>query len=153
MVHHLTKENLGSKNHAGGLPSAVMNDARRGRWRLSGDPYGVKKARRARGGRQNEEDGGEEAREEPREEEEDEGIVHIETEGSDARTINPKYVYKMMLRLESAGARKAGTTRNNKMVWLGYWSYNKLSDDWAEFGLKNDRAFFWSRVKSYAAGE
>ncbi|KAL8889558.1 MAG: hypothetical protein Q9215_003168 [Flavoplaca cf. flavocitrina] len=76
---------------------------------------------------------------------EKEGDVHIETEGVDA-----KYMYNMQLSLRSAG-RVCGT-RNNKLVWKGFWSYNRLTDDWATFTLRNDRAFFWSRVKSYAMG-
>ncbi|KAL8753912.1 MAG: hypothetical protein Q9199_004713 [Rusavskia elegans] len=76
---------------------------------------------------------------------EKEGDIHIETEGVDA-----KYMYKMQLSLRSAG--RAGGTRNNKLVWKGFWSYNRLTDDWATFTLRNDRAFFWSRVKSYAMG-
>jgi F-box protein 9 len=51
----------------------------------------------------------------------------------------------MYLGVSSAGR----ATRNNKLVWQGYWSYNRLTDDWAVFGLKNDRPFYWSRVKSY----
>lgn len=135
VVHHLTKENMHTR-HAGGLPSAVMNNCLRGRWKLSGDPYRTIT--------------GKEDREE--EEDEEEGTVHIETEGADAGQANPKYIYKMALQLKRAG-RSAGATRNNKLTWIGYWSYNKLADDWAEFGLKNDKAFLWSRVRSYGTGE
>jgi F-box protein 9 len=71
---------------------------------------------------------------------EKEGTVIVETAGA-----TPKYMYKMALNLGSAGRG----TKNNKLAWQGYWSYNRLTDDWAEFGLKNDRAFYWSRVKSY----
>ncbi|KAM0803541.1 hypothetical protein BDR22DRAFT_879308 [Usnea florida] len=71
---------------------------------------------------------------------------------NDAGQANPKYIYKMALQLRRAG-RSAGATRNNKLTWIGYWSYNKLADDWAEFGLKNDKAFLWSRVRSYGTGE
>ena len=134
VVHHLTKENMHT-HHAGGLPSAVMNHCLRGRWKLSGDPY-----RPTSGKDDEEEDDGEE------------GTVHIETEGADAGQANPKYIYKMALQLKRAG-RSAGATRNNKLTWIGYWSYNKLADDWAEFGLKNDKAFLWSRVRSYGTGE
>lgn len=74
---------------------------------------------------------------------EEEGVLHVETAG-----VTPKYLYKMILKLGSAGRG----VRNNKLVWQGYWSYNKLTDDWAEFGLKNDRPFYWSRVKSYSLG-
>lgn len=133
VVHYLTKENLHS-HHAGGLPSSVMNHCLRGRWKLSGDPY-RKSVQPSREG-----------------DDEGEGILHVETEGADIGQPQPKYFYKMILSLRSTG-RGAGATRNNKLAWMGYWSYNKLTDDWAEFGLKNDKAFFWSRVKSYGTGE
>jgi F-box protein 9 len=106
------------KNH-GSLPSAPMKDALLGRWRLSGPAI----------------PGDDEA--------EEEGTLHVETAGA-----TPKYIYKMVLSLGSAGKG----ARNNKLSWQGYWSYNRLTDDWAEFGLKNDRAFYWSRVKSYGMG-
>ena len=32
------------------------------------------------------------------------------------------------------------------MVWRGFWSWNRLTDDVAEFSLRNDKPFFWSRV-------
>lgn len=171
VVHHLTKENMRTKNHPAGLPGAVMNHALKGRWRLSGDPYGYKEARRRHASDRIEQVEIDESAQPSigksekeatdkgtAEQEGEEGTVHIETEGADAGAPNPKYVYKMMLKLHSAGGggggqKAAGKTRNNKMVWLGYWSYNKLTDDWAEFGLRNDRAFFWSRVKSYGSGE
>jgi F-box protein 9 len=51
----------------------------------------------------------------------------------------------MLLSIGSAGRG----VRNNKLAWQGYWSYNLLTDDWGEYGLKNDRPFYWSRVKSY----
>lgn len=109
------------KNH-GNLPSAPMKDAVLGRWRLSGPSVpGV------------EEDG----------EIEKEGTLHVETAGA-----TPKYLYKMVLSMGSAGRG----ARNNKLTWQGYWSYNRLTDDWAVFALKNDRAYYWSRVKSYGMG-
>jgi len=74
--------------------------------------------------------------------EEEEGELHVETEG-----VLPKYMWKMQFVVGSAG-RKDGT-RNNKLTWKGFWSYNRLTDDWGEFGLKNDKAYYWSRVKSY----
>ena len=134
VVHYLTKENMHNR-HAGGLPSAVMNQCLRGRWKLSGDPYRI-----ATGKESNEEDNHQE------------GTVYIETEGADVGHVNPKYTYSIALQLKSAG-RSAAATKNNKLAWLGYWSYNKLTDDWAEFNLKNDKPFFWSRVKSYGNGE
>jgi len=117
VVHHLTKENL-HKDHGNVLPSTVMRDALRGRWRLSGPGDGVSS-------------------------DEAEGDVHVETEG-----VVPKYTWKMQFALGHAGRG----TRNNKLSWKGFWSYNKLTDDWGEFGLKNDKAYYWSRVKSYKAG-
>lgn len=71
---------------------------------------------------------------------EKEGTLEIETAG-----VTPKYMYKMYLSVGSAGR----AARNNKLAWQGYWSYNRLTDDWGEFGLKNDRPYYWSRVKSY----
>lgn len=123
VVPYLQKEHLHS-NHPGGLPQVVMKDALPGRWRLSGHPYTSPIE-------------GEEG-----EEQEIEGDVHIETLG-----VVPKYHYRMHLGISSAG--KASGTRSNKLVWKGYWSYNKLTDDWAEFGLRNDKPYYWSRVRSY----
>lgn len=77
----------------------------------------------------------------PKEQESD---IYVETEG-----VGEKYMYRMDLTLRSAGKG----TKNNKIVWKGFHSYNKLTDDWAEFQLKNDKPFFFSRVKSYGIGE
>ncbi|KAI9810341.1 MAG: hypothetical protein M1827_006308 [Pycnora praestabilis] len=126
VVHHLTKDNIHT-HHTGALPSAVMKHALRGRWHLSGtDPSSSSSSSTSISA-----------------ETETEGDVYIETEGPDA-----KYTYKMDLSLRSAGRG----SKNNKLVWRGFWSYNRLTDDWAEFGLRNDRAFFWSRVRSYGMG-
>jgi len=72
-----------------------------------------------------------------------EGDLFIETEG-----VNQKYLYRMKLSLRNSGKG----VRNNKLVWQGFWSYNLLTDDTGEFGLRNDKAFFFSRVKSYGSG-
>lgn len=132
VVHHLTKENLSNvkeRSRAGGiLPTAVMKDALRGRWRLSGPGPGPGPSSSK-----------------PNEEVEAEGDVHVETEG-----VIPKYMWKMQFSLGSAG-RKDGA-RNNKLGWVGFWSYNKLTDDWGEFGLKNDKAFYFSRVRGFGMG-
>ncbi|ORY54826.1 uncharacterized protein BCR38DRAFT_453185 [Pseudomassariella vexata] len=69
-----------------------------------------------------------------------EGDLFVETNG-----VGPKYMYRMELSLKSAGK----AAKNNKLMWKGFWSYNKLTDDWGEFTLKNDKAFYFSRVKSY----
>jgi len=127
VVHYLTKENIHLHEHGQGLlPNAVMRHALRGRWRLSGNQQDMN--------------------DDSEKEEEEEGNLLIETEGVDP----DKYIFKMELALKSAG--RAGGTRNNKLNWKGFWSYNKLTDDWAEFGLRNDKAFFWSRVRSYGMG-
>ncbi|KAL2834203.1 hypothetical protein BDW59DRAFT_44792 [Aspergillus cavernicola] len=76
----------------------------------------------------------------------------IETEGIGA----PKYIYVLHLALRSTTTRPTNAnptapnpSRNTKLVWQGYWSYDKLTDDWAEFGLKNDRAFVFRRVRAW----
>ncbi|PVH97719.1 hypothetical protein DM02DRAFT_616354 [Periconia macrospinosa] len=74
---------------------------------------------------------------------EKEGLVVVEKAG-----VSSKYLDKMELVMGSAGRG----ARNNKLAWQAYWSYNRLTDDWAPYGLKNDRAFYWSRVKSYGMG-
>jgi F-box protein 9 len=122
VVQHLTKENVAfhSTGAAGALPSAAVRQTLRGRWRLSGPASSS-------------------------DSEEPEGDLHIETEG-----VDEKYFYKLHLAIRSASsANNARKPKGNKLVWKGFWSYNRLTDDWAEFGLRNDRAFFWSRVKSY----
>jgi F-box protein 9 len=72
-----------------------------------------------------------------------EGDVFIETEGA-----TKKYMYRMQLSVRSAGKG----SRNNKLVWQGFWNYNILTDDTGVFTLRNDKAFFFSRVKSYGSG-
>lgn len=76
----------------------------------------------------------------------EEGDVHIETEGA-----GPRYLYMMHLSLKSS-SRSRHSVKNNKLQWKGFWSYNQLTNDWAEFQLKNDKAFFFSRVRSYGLG-
>jgi len=149
VVHHLTKENLHMHFAQGSnLPNAVMKDALAGRWRLSGElppSYPLPANDNTFGP-------GTYAHEPPTldattglpspDAAEVEGDVHIETEG-----VLPKYMWKMQLSFGSAG-RKEGT-RNGKLSWKGFWSYNRLTDDWGEFGLRNDRPFYWSRVRSF----
>jgi F-box protein 9 len=129
IVHHLTKEllNLHRDNAHAYLPSAAMQRAYKGRWRLSLDSEDTAKTGPA----------GED-------EELQEGDLTVETEG-----VDPKYMFRMDLSLRTAGK----AARNNKIVWRSFFSYNKLTDDWAEFTLKHDKAFFFSRVRSYGMGE
>lgn len=150
VVHQLTREAV--TMHAGGgkagahLPSYVVAQALRGRWRLA-DPAGLvlgdgkgdgdcvapeATAGSAVAGASAGAGAGEV-----------EGDLFVETEGVG------KYMYRMDLSLRNAGKG----TRNNKLVWRAFYSYNRLTDDWAEFGLRNDKPFFFSRVKSYGMGE
>jgi F-box protein 9 len=124
VVPYLHVENLHKNHH--NLPTAPMKDAVLGRWRLSGPEIPSPPD--------------DNVSQEAQELAEKEGTLHIETPGA-----TPKYIYRMALSLGHAGKN----ARNNKLVWQGYWSYNRLTDDWAEFGLKNDRAYYFSRVKSY----
>lgn len=129
VVHHLTKDllHLHRDNAHAYLPSAPMQKAYKGRWRLSlGQEDSVHAG-----------PGGED-------EQLQEGDLTVETEGVDS-----KYMFRMELSLRTAGK----AARNNKIVWRGFWSYDKLTDDWGEFTLKHDKAFFFSRVKSYGMGE
>lgn len=153
VVHHLTKENLAfvrvSKEHhplnftstapaINGPPAQpapptahqLMKHALRGRWRL-GHPLAAKQHTIA-----DTQTAGMDT----------EGDVYIETEGA-----GPRYIYTMQLALKSSSKSKQGV-KNNKLQWKGFWSYNQLTNDWAPFQLKNDRAFFFSRVKSYGLG-
>ncbi|KAG6052990.1 hypothetical protein E4U17_005153 [Claviceps sp. LM77 group G4] len=148
VVGHLTREMLRlhqpqhqhrDNNAHASLPSAVMQKAYKGRWRLSscccssldddhedhcGDPEAHDPERRCSAG-------------------EDEADLTVETE-----THDPKYMFRMDLSLRTAGK----AARNNKLVWRSHFSYNRLADDWAEFTLKHDKAFFFSRVRSYGMG-
>ncbi|KAF5563420.1 f-box [Fusarium phyllophilum] len=137
VVHHMTREELNV--HRGvaqpHLPSAVMALALRGRWRLStaadrDEGSDTDRPGPATGKHDRDRD--------------PEGDVFIETEG-----VGSKYMYRMDLSMRSAGKG----SRNNKLIRRGFYSYNKLTDDWGEFGLKNDKPFFFSRVKSYGFWE
>ncbi|UZP46165.1 hypothetical protein NXS19_013977 [Fusarium pseudograminearum] len=139
VVHHLTRDELNS--HRGSaqphLPSSVMALAFRGRWRMSSsadrdDPAAMDLPAPTANTGVHDRD------------RDPEGDVFIETEG-----VGSKYMYRMDLSLRSAGKG----ARNNKLMWRGFYSYNKLTDDWADFHLKHDKPFFFSRVKSYGFGE
>ena len=137
VVHHLTGDLLrlhrDSDNAHAHLPSAAMQRAYKGRWRLSLGAGGDTDAEQA--GPPRGEEGDEQLRD---------GDVTVETEG-----VDPKYMFRMDLSLRTAGK----AARNNKLVWRSFFSYNRLTDDWAEFTLKHDKAFFFSRVRSYGVGE
>ena len=133
VIHHLTKENVGA--HSQAFPGlAAMRDALRGRWRISG-PVDPPMHCSSPDDSEDEDDSGPTVAPD-----ESEGDLHVETEG-----VVPKYMWKMQFGIGSAGR----STRSNRLQWKGFWSYNRLTDDWGEFGLKNDRAFYWSRVRSW----
>lgn len=132
VVHHLTKENLPpltttatttTATGGGAGAGGVISNALRGRWKLSPLPSTTTSPN-------------------------SEGDVIIETHGIDPN----KYMYKLHLSLRSPSGINVKKTKNNKLVWVGFWSWNILTDDWAEFGLRNDRPFWWSRVGSYGMG-
>ena len=74
--------------------------------------------------------------------------VVIETEG-----VDPKYIYTMHLSLrspsKSSNPSASNSTKNTRLAWKGFWSYNKLTDDWAEFALRNDKAYVFRRVRGW----
>jgi F-box protein 9 len=150
VVHHLTKEKLDPKTRPTGLlPGAVMKDALKGRWRLSGPASNPAPIRaedfELRGNEQGSTSSSLSSDDlsSNRSPIEAEGTVHIDTKG-----VVPRYTYRLELGLGHAGK----SARNNKLSWKGFWSYNRLSDDWGEFALRNDKPFYWSRVRSYGEG-
>jgi F-box protein 9 len=78
--------------------------------------------------------------------------VIIETESVSSSSIN---LLHLSLRSSSTHRPTASTgtptnsSKNTRLAWKGYYSYNKLTDDWAEFGLRNDRAFVFRRVRGW----
>ncbi|KAI9697847.1 MAG: hypothetical protein M1820_007634 [Bogoriella megaspora] len=157
VVHHLHKENIGvSHNQAFGPGLAAMKDALRGRWRISGPvspPPTASSVLFDLDAQETETQSNLEAEAEaqdvatepdptpPIPVDEPEGDLHVETEG-----VVPKYMWKMQFGIGSAGKWGA---KSNKLAWKGFWSWNRLTDDWGEFRLKNDRPFYWSRVRSW----
>ena len=156
VVHHLTRENVsfvraGEKqphplNFTSGAPALsigqregailppsaqqLMKHALRGRWRMIHPSESSKESvsNIATGGFG------------------EGGDVHIETEGA-----GPRYLYTMHLSLKSVSRAKKAV-KNTKLQWKGFWSYNQHAHTWSEFQLKNDRAFYFSRVRTYGLG-
>lgn len=132
VVHHMTKGNI--TLHKGGamahLSSSFMQYALKARWRLSSPSDQV---------------GGEDEKDavDSSNLADSEGDVFVESDGGG------NYLYRMELSMRTAG--KAAW--NNKLSWRGFYSYNKSSEVWNECGLKNEKPFFFSRVKSYGFGE
>lgn len=65
------------------------------------------------------------------------GQILIETEGSVDR-----YIFYMRLQIRSSGHNKL-----NKLKWINFWSFNKLTQDYGEFSLKHDKAYFFVRTR------
>ncbi|KAI0977008.1 hypothetical protein F4678DRAFT_132056 [Xylaria arbuscula] len=158
VVHYLTRDNLPSirrgheahhqhqHQHQHHLPSHVMAPALKGRWRLSSsrdyqDPANGDLGNRPPQILPSNTPSSKSSTAAAPTLSESEGDLYIETEG----VVGAKYTYRLDLSLRSAGR----SARNNKLVWRGFWSYNRLTDDWAQFSLKNDKPFFFSRVRSY----
>lgn len=150
VVPHLQKENVGGDFIATTtLPVGVMRDARRGRWKLAKmlelRAYEHKLSESSSAAVPPDETDADSSFESKVPEDEaldPEGILTIETEG-------PTKTYHYTARFELRSTGNGLTARNTKLVWRGFWSHNIISGDWAEFGLKNDRAFVWSRVRSW----
>ena len=79
------------------------------------------------------------------------GDIHIETEGAGMPQSNGGYIYHLHLALRS-GSKNPSAVRNNKLMWKGFWTHNSLTDSWGELHLRNDKAFWFSRVKRYGLG-
>ena len=79
------------------------------------------------------------------------GDIHIETEGAGMPQSNGGYIYHLHLALRS-GSRNPSAVKNNKLMWKGFWTHNSLTDSWGELHLRNDKAFWFSRVKRYGLG-
>lgn len=130
VVHHMSKENMAL--HKGGamahLPSSVMQHALRARWKLSSAADYEGKDADAEASLAD-----------------SEGDLFVESDGGG------NYLYRMELSLRSAGKG----SRNNKLMWRAFFSFNKTHEVWDEFTLKSDNSkpWFFSRVKSYGFGE
>ncbi|KAF2237491.1 hypothetical protein EV356DRAFT_511611 [Viridothelium virens] len=133
VVHHLIEENVGTNSQA--FPGlSAMKGALHGRWRITG-PVDQLTAQSSPETSDDEEDLAETVAPD-----EQEGDLYVETE-----SVVSKYMMKMQFGIGNAGRG----TRNNKLQWKGFWSYNRYSGDWGELVSKHDRAFTWSRVKSW----
>lgn len=139
VIHHMTMEALAlhAKGAMAHLPSSVMQHALRARWQLSSAADRLWRE----GG-----DGDEEMQQQEEVSLEDaEGTLYVENDGGG------NYLYRMELALGSAGKG----AKNNKLNWRGFYSFNKTSEVWDAFTLKQDNSkpWFFSRVKSYGFSE
>lgn len=137
--HHLqasdAKAQPGTTDYVPPVAMDALKYCLRGRWRLTA-PVPL-------------EEGPEEADFSPRPDQDpstDPRDLVIETEGPVSQ-----YIYMMHLSLRSPSASKShiNPSKNTKLVWRGFWSYNKITDDLGEFSLRNDRAFVFRRVRGW----
>ncbi|KAK2750596.1 hypothetical protein FQN57_002667 [Myotisia sp. PD_48] len=70
--------------------------------------------------------------------------LFIETEGTKNR-----YTFSMHLALRSTGSSASRASKNTKLIWKGFWSHNRLTDDWDDFGSLNKRPYVFRRVKGW----
>jgi F-box protein 9 len=70
----------------------------------------------------------------------------IETEGPASHYI---YMMRMSLRSPTPSKSHVNPSKNTKLVWQGFWSYNTITDDIGEFSHRNDRAFVFRRVRGW----
>ena len=164
VVPYLRRENLGSDYVRSTVtPVGVMRDARRGRWKLA--PPMELTTNNPKPDPNTSTDQQQQQQQLPLSPKptatpskpnptdpsttEPGSILTIQTEGP-----NSTYQYTARFELQSQTHSGVGDpwtvgARNTKLVWRGFWSFNLLTGDWAEFGLRNDRAFVWSRVRSW----
>ncbi|KAK9244114.1 hypothetical protein V1506DRAFT_542486 [Lipomyces tetrasporus] len=67
------------------------------------------------------------------------GRVRIESQSPVA-----KYLF-----LQELDIKSAGRGRHNRLNWVGFWSFNRVTTDRLEFSLQHDKPFYFSRVLSY----
>ena len=131
VVHELRPELLHKKPPANSIVALVL----RGRWKLGGEP---EFSRLPNG---NWTDNTTHPSSSEGEAEIDESALTVETEG-----CKDTYVYRMEFMLKG---QERGRPR---LVWKDFWNWNREQDEWQEFGLRNDRAFVFSRVRGYGLG-
>ncbi|KAK9479986.1 hypothetical protein V1514DRAFT_290646 [Lipomyces japonicus] len=51
--------------------------------------------------------------------------------------------------LQELDIKSSGRGRHNRLNWVGFWSFNRLTEERMEFALKHDKPFYFSRVLSY----
>ncbi|KHJ33264.1 putative f-box domain-containing protein [Erysiphe necator] len=122
VVPYITKEYLDARQVRGSAPK-FMRQALRGRWHMA--KFSGSHDVKIDNSMNNEND------------------IFLETEG-----VNEKYLYQMKLSLRSSNK----ACKNNKLIWRDFRSINRITNEIDQFRIKEEKAFFWSRVKRYANG-